>query len=131
MNKDEMHEILHMRLAVFRSWSYSSLAERVETDNRNGDCLEHIDGVGSDGTQYQIEFNAFWDDKPDGDIRVLGALSAEPQRRLLGFLPIFMPHLSEAFIMRPDGSFADEDSNNKANKSEMATPGKPSDQIGS
>jgi hypothetical protein len=34
------------------------------------------------------EFNAFWDDKPHGDIRVCGDLSADPQKRLLGFLPV-------------------------------------------
>jgi hypothetical protein len=113
MTKDEMHEALNTHLAVFRSWSYAALAERVEIDNRNGDCLEHIEGVGLDGTEYQLEFNAFWDDKPNGDIRVRGALSAEPQRRLLGFLPIYMPHASEEFIMSPDGSFVDEDEDKK------------------
>jgi hypothetical protein len=113
MNKDEMHEILAMHLATFRSWTYASLAERVEIDNCNGDCLEHIEGIGSDATEYQLEFNAFWDDKPHGDIRVCGSLSAEPQRRLLGFLPIYTPDLTDSFIMSPDGSFVDEDEEKK------------------
>ena len=109
MTKDAMHEILDMRMAAFRTWSYAALAERVEIDNRNSDCLEHIDGVGSDGTEYQLEFNASWNDKPHGDIRVWGSLSAEPQRRLLGFLPIYTSDLTDSFIMSPDGSFVDED----------------------
>jgi hypothetical protein len=109
MTKDEMLEILGVRLASYRTWAYAALAERVESDNRNGDCLDHFEGVGSDGTEYQLEFNAFWDDKPHGDIRVCGSLSAEPQKRLLGFLPIYTPDLTDSFIMSPDGSFVDED----------------------
>ena len=105
MTKDEIHEILGVRLASYRTWSYADMAERVESDNRNGDCLDHFEGVGSDGTEYQLEFNAFWDDKPHGDIRVCGSLSAEPQKRLLGFTP----DLTDSFIMSPDGSFVDED----------------------
>ena len=122
MTKNEMHETLDMHLAAFRSWSYASLAERVEMDNRNGDCLEHTEGVSSDGAEYQLEFNAFWDDKPHGDIRVCGSVSAEPQRRLLGFLPIYMPHLTESFIMSPDGSFVDQDEEKRI---EQAVDGNP------
>ena len=109
MTKDEMHEILAMCLASYRMWSYAALAERVESDNRNRDCLDHFEGVASDGTVNQLEFNSFWDDKPHGDIRVCGSLSAEPQKRLLGFLPIYTPDFTDSFIMSPDGSFVDED----------------------
>ena len=108
MTKEQMSEVLSVHLARIRSWSYFSLAERVESDRRNHDCLEHVEGVSSDGTPYQMEFNAFWDDKPHGDIRVCGDLSAEPQRRLLGFFPIYMPHVTDSFIMSPDGSFVGE-----------------------
>jgi hypothetical protein len=108
MTKEQMSAILSMRLAAFRTWAYSSLATRVENDSRNGDCLDHVEGVSLDRTPYQMEFNAFWDDRPHGDIRVSGSLSAEPQRRFLGFLPIYMPHVTDSFIMRPDGSFVDE-----------------------
>lgn len=109
MTKEEMHEMLSTRLASYRTWSYAALAERVERDNHNRDCLDHFEGVGSDGTEYQLEFNAFWDDKPHGDIRVCGSLSAEPQKRLLVFLPIFTPDLTDSFLMSPDGSLVDED----------------------
>jgi len=101
--------MLSTRLASYRTWSYAALAERVERDNHNRDCLDHFEGVGSDGTEYQLEFNAFWDDKPHGDIRVCGSLSAEPQKRLLVFLPIFTPDLTDSFLMSPDGSLVDED----------------------
>lgn len=98
MSKDEMRAILSEHLAKFRAWSYAQLAERVERD-----CLQHIEGTASDGTRYQMEFQAFWDDKPQGDVRICGDLSAEPQRLLLGFLPIYTPDVTDSFIMSPDG----------------------------
>ena len=103
-----MREILGRHLAKFRTWSYAVLSERIELNQKTGDCLEHFEGSGTDGTEYQLEVNAFWDDKPHADILVAGSLSAEPQRRLLGFLPVFMPHVTDSFIMSRDGSFVDE-----------------------
>ena len=108
MSKDEMRKILSEHLAKFRAWSYAHLAERVERDRQAHDCLEHIEGVAPDGTQYQIEFNALWDDKRDGDVRVCGDFSAEPQRPLLGFIPVYTPDVTDSFIMNPDGRFVGE-----------------------
>jgi hypothetical protein len=105
MTKDEMRIILAEHLAKFRAWSYAQLAERVECH----DCLEHIEGTATDGTPYQLEFQAFWDDKAQGDIRVMGDLCAEPQQRCLGFLPIYSADLVDSFIMSPDGRFVGED----------------------
>ena len=104
-----MSTILARQLARFRAWSYAQLAERVERDRVAHDCLEHIEGTAPDGTQYQIEFNALWDDKPNGDVRVCGSLSTEPQKPLLGFIPIYTPDVSDSFIMSPDGRFVGED----------------------
>lgn len=108
MSKDEMHKILSGHLSRFRTWSYAQLAERVEHDRHTHDCLEHLEGTAADGTEYQIEFNAFWDDKPHGDIRVSGSFWAEPQRPLLGFIPIYTADVTDSFIMSPDGRFVDE-----------------------
>ena len=109
MTKDEMRAILAQQLAKFRTWSYAQLAERVERDRVARDCLEHVEGTAPDGTQYQIEFNALWDDKPNGDVRVLGSLSAEPQKPLLGFIPIYTPDVTDSFIVSPEGRFVGED----------------------
>src|SRR5687767_9594360 len=109
MTKDEMCTILTNQLAKFRMWSYAQLAERVERDRVMHDCLEHIEGAASDGTEYQIEFNVFWDDKPLGDVRVCGSLSVEPQKPLLGFIPIYTPDVTDSFIMSPEGRFIGED----------------------
>lgn len=108
MSKDEMYTILSEHLAKFRAWTYTRLAERVERDHHAHDCLEHIEGTAPDGTQYQIEFQALWDDKPHGAVRVCGDLSAEPQRPLLGFIPVYTPDVTDSFTMSPDGRFVDE-----------------------
>ena len=98
-------------MARFRSWSYEALAERIERDKHHNDCLDYIEIVDKVGTVYYIEFNVFWDDKPQGDVRVCATLSAEPQRMLLGFLPIYRLDVTDSFIMSPEGIFVDEDSN--------------------
>jgi hypothetical protein len=108
MSKDEMSTILSEHLAKFRTWSYAQLAERVERDRQAHECLEHVEGIADDGTQYYVEFQAYWDDKPHGAIRVCGDLSAQPQRPLLGFIPIYMPDVTDSFIMGSDGRFVDE-----------------------
>jgi hypothetical protein len=102
MTKDEMRLVLADHLAKFRTWSY---AQRV---SEHGGFLEHAEGVGADGTTYQMEFNATWDDKPNGDIRVIADLSAEPQKPLLGFLPVYVSDVNDGFIMSPDGSIVAE-----------------------
>lgn len=104
-----MRKVLLVHLTKFRSWGYAQLAQRVERDRQAHDCLEHIEGVAPDGTRYQMEFQAMWDDKPHGDVRVCGDLSADPQKRLLGVLPIYISDVADSFIMRPDGRFVGED----------------------
>src|SRR5688572_29281066 len=108
MSKDEMRKIVSEHLATFRTWSYTQLAERVERDRQAHDCLERVEGSAPDGTRYQMEFQALWDDKPHGDVRVCGDLSAEPQRPLLAFIPIYTPDVTDSFIMSPDGKFVGE-----------------------
>jgi hypothetical protein len=108
MSKKEMRKILSEHLAKFRAWSYAQLTERVVRDRKQHDCLEHVEGVASDGTQYQMEFQALWDHKPHGSIRVFGDFSTEPKRPLLGFIPIYTPDVTDSFIMSPDGRFVDE-----------------------
>ena len=117
MTKDEMQSILANHLARFRTWSYERLAEHVERDRRDHDCLDHCEGTAPDGTTYQMEFNAFWDDKPHGDIRVCGDLSADPQKRRLRFLPVYTPDVTDSFIMSPDGRFVGEDETDMAERS--------------
>jgi hypothetical protein len=103
MSKDEKRKILSEHLAKFRAWSYAQLAERVERDLTEHECLEHIEGTAPDGTQYQMEFQAVWDDEPHGNVRVMGDLCGNPHKPLLGFIPIYISDVTDSFIMRPDG----------------------------
>lgn len=95
MEIEEMSEILSMRLASFRTWPHSTLAERVERNNRTGERLESGEGVGSDSTPYQMKFNAYWDDKRHGNIRVCGSLSLRGKYPPQNHNAIFLHKLSE------------------------------------
>ena len=95
VNKDEAREVLRNRLQEYRQKSYSDLMELVN-ENRQ-DCYEV---TAPSGTWYQLEIQFFWDDKPNGDIRVIGAVDD-------GGLSAFKP-LCLDFIKAPDDSFVGE-----------------------
>ncbi|MCM2374489.1 hypothetical protein [Aporhodopirellula aestuarii] len=105
MPPDAKRSLLAEHLAEFRSWSYDTLVAEIDRSRKTHDCLRHTEGVFDDGTEYQMEFNVFWDDKRGGDVRVCGDISTEPQRRLLWVLPIYIPDATDSFIMAQDGSF--------------------------
>jgi hypothetical protein len=106
MTKLEMQTILAGHLARFRAWPYAELAKRLE---QKEDCLERMEATAPDGTTYQLEVELFWDHEPNGDIRVFAQFWANPQRQLLGFLPIYFAHATDSFIMHRDGTFVGED----------------------
>ena len=108
MDADDKRHLLAKYLAQFRRWTYRALVAEIGRTRRNHDCLHHIEGTFEDGTKYQIEFNVFWDDKHNGDVRVMGDITTEPQRPLLGFLPVYTSDATDSFIMARDGSFVDE-----------------------
>ena len=108
MDADDKRKVLADHLAEFRDWSYDTLAAEIDRTRKAHDCLRHTQGVFDDGTEYQLEFNVFWDDKRGGDIRVCGNIATESQRRLLRILPIYLPDATDSFIMSPDGSFVGE-----------------------
>jgi hypothetical protein len=110
MSKGEMRRILSEHLAKYRTWSYAQLAEKIGRDPfwKPQDCLEHVEGTASDGTKYQVELNVFWNDKSNGEIIVSGDLSADPQRPLLGFIPIYTSDVTDSFIMSAEGQIVAE-----------------------
>lgn len=59
-----------------------------------------LDITAPDGTQCCVEINAMWDDKPDGNIRVIASIDDGGWR---AFVPV-----SDSFIVAPDGSFVGE-----------------------
>ena len=54
----------------------------------------------SSGTVYQVETQAFWDSRKEGDLRVIVSVDDGGWR---AWMPV-----SEDFILAPDGSFVDE-----------------------
>lgn len=74
-------------------------AELVSNYLNQPDCIEVR---GPLGEQYQVEIDAFWDDKTSGNLRVL--VAADQGRGWRAFSP-----LTSSFILAPDGSFVDED----------------------
>lgn len=81
-------------LAKLRQVTYSQLVARLL------DKQENVERVGGTGTRYQIELQAFWDNEPNGNLRVMAAIDDGGWR---AFIP-----LTEAFIRAPDGSFIGE-----------------------
>jgi hypothetical protein len=108
MDSDDKLFVLEEELDKFRNWSYASLAAEIERRRLAPDCLAHIEGVFADGTEYQMEFNVFWDGKPGSDLRVCGDLTSIYNQPLVLAGGGFMPDVSTDFIMRPDGSFVGE-----------------------
>lgn len=88
MNRDEATLLLNAKLDEYRKLSYDQLADRIGDE-------EFPEVVGATGTQYQIETQIVWDDKPGGDVRVLGSIDDGGWRA-------FMP-LCDSLIMTPDG----------------------------
>jgi len=95
MNKEEATSILVERLGQLRKCSYAELKQMVEDRISKREEL-----VGQSGNNYQIEIQAFWDHKPDGQIRVRGSIDD-------GGWSAFLPVISD-FIMAADGSFVRE-----------------------
>jgi hypothetical protein len=93
VNKDEANALLEQHLLLYRCRAYSELAALLG----HPEVTQHV--VAS-GAKYQIEVEAFWDDRPGGNIRVLGAIDDGGWR---GFKP-----LCAAFIMAPSGAFVGE-----------------------
>ena len=92
-SREEARALLAAHLAGYRPYPYSRLAELIGS-------VETADASGADGAKYQLEVEFFWDDKKEGDIRVLGAIDG-------GSISEFTP-MTEAFIKAPDGSFVGE-----------------------
>ena len=89
---------------------YLALLEPIVADYRSRDYafwMPYLAGdpivsyvVAPDGTKCCVEITAFWDDKPDGDIRVLFSIDDGGWR---AFMPV-----GQDFIIATDGTFVGE-----------------------
>jgi hypothetical protein len=93
MSRDEARALLVAHLAGYRPYPYSRLAELVGS-------VETADVRGADGTVYQLEVECFWDDKKEGDIRVLAAIDG-------GSISSVRP-MTESFIKAANGTYVGE-----------------------
>jgi hypothetical protein len=94
MDKKEAQKLLTEELGAYRRRSYADLAASIG-EVRSGEI------AGPAGREYQTEVNVLWDDRPGGNIRVIGSIDD-------GGLRAFAP-LTDSFIKAPDGSFVGED----------------------
>ena len=94
MDKNEARSVLAEHLVSYRARAYSDLVANIG----HAGCVEVI---GPSGTPYQIEVDIVWDDKPDGNIRVLAGIDD-------GTLRAAFSPLTDDFIKAPDGTFVGE-----------------------
>jgi len=94
MNREEALTVLNAKLDEYSKISYVNLAARIGHE-------EVVELTGASGTEYQIEIQVTWDHKPNGDIRVMGAIDD-------GGLRAFLPLCSD-LIVRPDDNDLDDE----------------------
>jgi hypothetical protein len=92
VNKTEARQLLAAKIAELRRCSYTDLLRFMEP--------EGLEVVGPSGAIYQFEVQAFWDDEPHRNLRVLAGIDDGGWRA-------FHP-LTDDFIVAPDGSFVGE-----------------------
>lgn len=92
MDKHEAGVILDAHLESIRSLPYSDLILLIEKNASQNSVL-----IGPSGTKYYVEVQAFWDDRPGGNVRILGSIDD-------GGIRAFAP-LTRDFIKCSDGSF--------------------------
>jgi hypothetical protein len=95
MNRGEAQRIIGDKLDELRDLSYEELCETYLDET----VTAEVEGPLS-GTLYQLEIEAFWDDGPHGNLRVMVAVDD-------GGLAAFKPMTGD-FIIAPDGSFVGE-----------------------
>ncbi len=94
MDKIEARQIISTELELFRGKAYSELVQMIDAEPITGERTS------PNGQWYQFEIQAFWDDKPNGIIRVSGSIDG-------GGLRAFAP-LTEDFIKSPSNEFVGE-----------------------
>ena len=93
MNKQEAKNIIQNELKKYRLKSYDELKEIIDNPITYEMPLPK-------GAKYQIEIETFWDDKPNGNIRVIGSIDD-------GGIRAFVP-ITDDFIKSPSGKFIGE-----------------------
>jgi hypothetical protein len=91
MNRHEAKAVLKGEFDKLAVLSYRDLVACLV------DRKERFDVVGSSGARYHVELEVSWDDVPEGNLRIVGAIYDGGWRRLL---PV-----TKVAIRAADGSF--------------------------
>jgi hypothetical protein len=94
MNKQEAKEIASKQLEAYRAQPYNELTKMIKAEPIN------FQVNGSSGVLYNIEIQAFWDDKPNENIRVMCSIDDGGWR---SYFP-----MSDDFIKSPANQFVGE-----------------------
>ena len=89
MDKTEARSLLESELEKYKNSSYQELATLI------GD-VDAYQVAGPSEEEYNIEILVFWDDRPQGDLKIIGSIDD-------GRLPGAMLPLTIALEMGPDG----------------------------
>ena len=93
MDKVESKAVLKREMEKYRQRAYEELQYLLKKQ----DIFAVATKVGN---WYQLEFQAVWDDKKNGDLRVIGSIHN-------GGIRVYM-QLTDSFIISPDGVFVGE-----------------------
>ena len=93
MDKAEASQVLRVQLEPWRRRTYAELAREVGHSHR-------FELNAPSGRWYQGLIRMYWDDKPDGAVRVIGSIDDGGWR---AFVP-----LTDSFILGSDGNFIGE-----------------------
>jgi hypothetical protein len=93
VDNSEAKALLRSHLQSYRDKAYAELAALVGS-------VQVAQLPGASGDEYQVEINFNWDDRPHGDIRVMGSIDDGGWR---AFIP-----LCDSFIVTADGTFVGE-----------------------
>ncbi|HYN06389.1 MAG TPA: hypothetical protein VES67_03270 [Vicinamibacterales bacterium] len=94
MDNTQAIHLLDEAMQEFRREPYRDLVTRI------GQGPVTAERQGADAAQYQLEFSFVWDDRPGGNVRVIGSIDDGGWR---AFVPV-----TRSFIKSADESFVDE-----------------------
>jgi len=94
MDTADARAVLSQELARYRAKSYSELVRQLLGKQDTYEVRS------SSGVKYQLEIQAFWDDKPNDVLRVMGAIDD-------GGVRAYVP-MTEDFLIAPTGEFIGE-----------------------
>jgi hypothetical protein len=92
MNKQEAIQILETELVSFRKETYADLVRRLV-----GQPIDYERNAAS-GVKYQVNIQVFWDDRPGGNVRVMGSIDDGGWRALLPLCRSFIKSADDSFV---------------------------------